>query len=144
VPALQAIRRHPTKEVLDNQVLSNALHDVHDHVLEGTDIATPMKLSGAFPPMVSYMVGVGEQAGNLEEMLERVAETYDEEVDIATQKLTSLHRADDHRRARGASWRASSCDHHAAAAAAARELRRARQPPIWPERGKKSPTRASK
>jgi general secretion pathway protein F len=88
VPALQAI--DVTKSVLDNKVLTNALTSVHDHVLEGTDISTPMKLSGQFPPMVSYMVGVGEQAGNLEEMLERVAETYDEEVDLATQKLTSM------------------------------------------------------
>ena len=63
---------------------------VHNKILEGSDISTPMKLSGQFPPMVSYMVGVGEQAGNLEEMLERVAETYDEEVEIATTKLTSM------------------------------------------------------
>jgi type IV pilus assembly protein PilC len=49
-----------------------------------------MKLSGQFPPMVAYMVGVGEQAGNLEEMLERVADSYEEEVDLATQKLTSM------------------------------------------------------
>ena len=88
VPALQAI--DVTKSVLDNHLLTNALETVHDHILEGTDIATPMKLSGQFPPMVSYMVGVGEQAGNLEEMLERIAETYDEEVDLATQKLTAL------------------------------------------------------
>lgn len=88
VPALQAIA--VTKRVVDNKILQNALQDVHDHVLEGTDISTPMKMSGAFPPTVSYMVGVGEQAGNLEEMLERVAVTYDEEVDLATQKLTSV------------------------------------------------------
>ena len=88
VPALQAI--DITKRVIDNRVLQNALTAVHDHVLEGTDISTPMKLTEAFPPMVCYMVGVGEQAGNLEEMLERVAETYDEEVDVATQKMTSV------------------------------------------------------
>ncbi len=88
VPALQAI--DVTKDVLDNRVLTNALTTVHDRVLEGTDISTPMKLSGQFPPMVAYMVGVGEQAGNLEEMLERVADSYEEEVDLATQKLTSL------------------------------------------------------
>ncbi|MFO1032035.1 MAG: type II secretion system F family protein [Planctomycetota bacterium] len=88
VPALQAIQ--VTKAVLDNRVLQNALQDVHDRVLEGTDLATPMKMSGAFPPTVSYMVGVGEQAGNLEEMLERIAGSYDEEVDLATQKLTSV------------------------------------------------------
>jgi type II secretory pathway component PulF len=88
VPALQAIE--VTKSVVDNRVLVNALTDVHDHVLEGTDISTPMKNSGAFPPTVAYMIGVGEQAGNLEEMLERVAATYDEEVDLSTQKLTSV------------------------------------------------------
>lgn len=88
VPALQALQ--VTKAVLDNKVLQNALQNVHDRVLEGTDIATPMKQSGAFPPTISYMVGVGEQAGNLEEMLERIAGTYDEEVDLATQKLTSV------------------------------------------------------
>ncbi len=88
VPALQAI--DVTKKVLDNKVLQNALQDVHDRVVEGTDIATPMKMSGVFPPTVAYMVGVGEQAGNLEEMLERIAGTYDEEVDLATQKLTSV------------------------------------------------------
>ncbi|HEX5051613.1 MAG TPA: type II secretion system F family protein [Planctomycetota bacterium] len=88
VPALQALQ--VTKSVLDNKVLQGALQQVHDRVIEGTDIATPMKISGEFPPTVSYMVGVGEQAGNLEEMLERIAGTYDEEVDLATQKLTSV------------------------------------------------------
>jgi general secretion pathway protein F len=88
VPALQAI--DATKAVVDNRVLRNALTMVHDHILEGTDISTPMKMSGMFPPMVSYMVGIGEQAGNLEEMLERVAAAYDEEVDLATNKLTAL------------------------------------------------------
>jgi general secretion pathway protein F len=88
VPALQAVQ--VTKAVLDNKVLQNALQTVHDRVIEGTDLATPMKMTGVFPPTVCYMVGVGEQAGNLEEMLERVAGTYDEEVDLATQKLTSV------------------------------------------------------
>lgn len=88
VPALQAIE--VTRNVLDNKILQNALQDVHDKVLEGADISTPMKSGGVFPPTVSYMVGVGEQAGNLEEMLERIAATYDEEVDLSTQKLTSL------------------------------------------------------
>ncbi|MBL8732193.1 MAG: type II secretion system F family protein [Planctomycetes bacterium] len=88
VPALQAIQ--VTKAVLDNKILQNALQQVHDRVVEGTDLATPMKMAGVFPPTVTYMVGVGEQAGNLEEMLERIGATYDEEVDLATQKLTSV------------------------------------------------------
>ena len=88
VPALQAIGI--TRNVLENRVLQNALQDVHDKVVEGADLSTPMKMSGVFPPTVAYMVGVGEQAGNLEEMLERVSATYDEEVDLATHKLTQI------------------------------------------------------
>ncbi|MSR37355.1 MAG: type II secretion system protein GspF [Planctomycetes bacterium] len=88
VPALQAI--NVTRDVLDNKVLQNALQVVHDQVLEGADISTPMKQSGVFPATVCYMIGVGEQAGNLEEMLERIASSYDEEVDFATQRLTSV------------------------------------------------------
>ena len=88
VPALEAI--NVTKRVVGNRVITNALITVHDRVLEGADISTPLKMSGVFPPMVCYMVGVGEQAGNLEEMLERIAQTYDEEVDLATQKMTAV------------------------------------------------------
>ncbi|MBK8098577.1 MAG: type II secretion system F family protein [Planctomycetes bacterium] len=88
VPALQAIQ--VTKAVLDNKILQNALQVVHDSVIEGSDIATPMKQTGVFPPTVCYMVGVGEQAGNVEEMLERIGATYDEEVDLATQKMTAV------------------------------------------------------
>ena len=79
-----------TRNVVGNRVVADATEHVRERIVEGTDIATPLKLSGVFPPMVCYMVGVGEQAGNLEEMLERVADSYDEEVDLATQKLTSV------------------------------------------------------
>ena len=57
---------------------------------EGADIATPMKKSGIFPPVVGYMVSIGEQSGQLEEMLDQVAKAYDEEIDLTVQKLTSL------------------------------------------------------
>ncbi len=88
VPALESIE--VTQRVVDNRVISNSLAKVHEQIMEGADIASPMRASGAFPPMVCYMVGVGEQAGNIEEMLERVAESYDEEVDLATQKFTAV------------------------------------------------------
>lgn len=88
VPAIQAIV--VTKDTLNNKVLTNALEQVHKHILEGADIATPIRVSGVFPPVVSYMVAVGEQAGNLEDVLDQVAATYDEEVEIATQKLTAV------------------------------------------------------
>jgi type II secretory pathway component PulF len=59
-------------------------------VLEGTDISTPLKGSGVFPTVVGYMVAVGEQSGELEEMLDRIATAYDEEIDVVTERLTSL------------------------------------------------------
>jgi len=88
VPVIEAIT--VTKNTLNNRVLSNALQKVHDHIVEGADIATPMRVSGVFPPVVSYMIAVGEQAGNLDDVLDQIADTYDEEVDLATQKLTSV------------------------------------------------------
>jgi type II secretory pathway component PulF len=53
----------------------NALDMVHKHILEGADIATPIRRSKIFPPVVGYMVAVGEQAGNLEEVLDQIAFT---------------------------------------------------------------------
>lgn len=88
VAAVQSIR--VTKETLDNRLLQNSLQTVHDQLLEGSDISTPLRASGVFPPMVSYMVAVGEQAGNLEDVLEQIGDTYDEEVELATTKLTSV------------------------------------------------------
>jgi general secretion pathway protein F len=88
VPVVQGLS--VTKAVVGNKVLTNVLSDVHDKIMEGADIATPLKMSGAFPPVVSYMIAVGEQAGNLEEILERIAATYDEEVELATQKMTAV------------------------------------------------------
>jgi type II secretory pathway component PulF len=58
-------------------------------IVEGADIATPIKRSKVFPPMVGYMIAVGEQSGQLEDVLDRLAETYEEELDLAIQKLTA-------------------------------------------------------
>ena len=88
VPVLQAIQI--TKNILGNKVLARVLDQVHDHIMEGTDISTPLKLSGAFPPVVGYMIAVGEQSGNLDELLDKVADAYDEELDVATQKMTAV------------------------------------------------------
>lgn len=88
VPVLQAIQI--TRNILANRVLSAVLDKVHDHIMEGTDISTPLKLSGAFPPVVGYMIAVGEQSGNLDELLDRVADAYDEELEVATQKMTAV------------------------------------------------------
>jgi type II secretion system protein F len=88
VPVLESLRI--VKDIVNNQVLARVLDTVHKRIIEGTDIATPIKRSGVFPPVVGYMIAVGEQSGQLEEMLDRVAEAYDEEVAVQTQKVTSL------------------------------------------------------
>ena len=75
-----------------NQVetLKDATAHVRERVMEGTDIATPLKKSGAFPPTVGYMVAVGEQSGEVEQMLDRIAIAYDEEIEVAADRFTSL------------------------------------------------------
>jgi len=78
------------KRVVNNQLLANALEVVRQRIAEGQDIATPMKASNVFPPVVGYMIAVGEEGGKLEELLRKIAEAYDEEVEIAAQKMTSM------------------------------------------------------
>ncbi len=88
IPALQALRI--VKGIVGNRVMARVVEEVHDKIVEGADISGPIKKSGVFPPVVGYMISVGEQAGTLEEMLERVAESYDEEIEITAQKVTSM------------------------------------------------------
>ncbi|MBX3470276.1 MAG: type II secretion system F family protein [Planctomycetes bacterium] len=76
--------------VVDNKLLGKVLVEVRERIIEGTDIATPIKRSRVFPPVVGDMIAVGEESGQLEELLERIAETYDEEVDITSQKVTAM------------------------------------------------------
>ncbi|MBC8406575.1 MAG: type II secretion system F family protein [Planctomycetes bacterium] len=79
-----------TKTVLGNRLLENTIDGVRAKILEGADIATPIKQSGVFPPIVGYMIAVGEQSGELDSMMEQVGESYQEEVEVATGKFTSL------------------------------------------------------
>ncbi|MEZ6194333.1 MAG: type II secretion system inner membrane protein GspF [Planctomycetota bacterium] len=88
LPVLQSLKI--VQKVIQSRPLASAVGDIHDAILEGSDIATPLQKSGVFPPMVAYMVATGEQSGQLEEILFKLSEAYDEEVDIATQKLTSV------------------------------------------------------
>lgn len=76
--------------VVDNKLLGKVLVEVRERIIEGTDIATPIKRSRVFPPVVGDMIAVGEESGQLEELLERIAEAYDEEVDITSQKVTAM------------------------------------------------------
>jgi len=76
--------------VVNNRVLAHTLETVRRRVMEGADISTPIKKSGVFPPVVGYMIAIGEESGQLESILDRVSEAYEEEVEIATQRLMAL------------------------------------------------------
>lgn len=88
VPILQAL--NITRETAGNVVISDAIVKVHDAVKEGESIVHPLEASNVFPPMVISMIDVGEETGQLPEMLLKVAEVYDDEVDNAVAGLTSL------------------------------------------------------
>jgi type IV pilus assembly protein PilC len=88
VPILQALTI--VKETAGNQVVGRVISKVHEHVKEGDPIAPTLKASGVFPVMVAGMVDVGEQTGALPEMLMKIADNYDDEVDNATSAMTSL------------------------------------------------------
>jgi type IV pilus assembly protein PilC len=88
VPILQSLTI--VKETAVNVIISNAVGSVHESVKEGETITAPLEASGVFPPMVVSMVDVGEQTGALPEMLLKIADNYDEEVDNAVSAMTSL------------------------------------------------------
>lgn len=88
VPVLQALSI--VKETSGNEVVAQAIQQVHDAVKEGDSMAMPLEASGVFPGMVVSMVEVGEETGALPEMLIRIADNYDEEVDTAVEGLTSI------------------------------------------------------
>jgi general secretion pathway protein F len=79
-----------TSHVVQNRVIADATDHIRERILEGADIATPLKATGVFPALVGYMVAVGEQSGELEQMLDRIAIAYDEEIEIATDKMTAV------------------------------------------------------
>ena len=88
VPILQALTI--VKETAGNVIISRAVGQVHESVKEGETITAPLEASRVFPPMVVSMVDVGEQTGALPEMLLRIADNYDEEVDNSVSAMTSL------------------------------------------------------
>ncbi|MEK7706783.1 MAG: type II secretion system F family protein [Verrucomicrobiota bacterium] len=88
VPILQALTI--VKETAGNVIIADAVSAVHESVKEGETITAPLEASAVFPPMVVSMVDVGEQTGALPEMLLKIADNYDEEVDNAVTAMTSL------------------------------------------------------
>lgn len=88
VPILQGLMI--VKETSGNRVIADAVQRVHDSVKEGESVVRPLEASKVFPPMVVSMIDVGEETGALPEMLMKIADNYDEEVDNAVAGITSL------------------------------------------------------
>jgi type IV pilus assembly protein PilC len=88
VPILQAL--NITRDTAGNMIVSDAIQKVHDAVKEGESMVAPLEGSGVFPPMVISMVDVGEETGQLPEMLLKIADVYEDEVDNSVSALTSM------------------------------------------------------
>ena len=88
VPILQAL--NIVGETSGNWVIENALRDVAESVRQGQSIAAPLAGQPVFPTMVTQMIAVGEDAGSLEMMLDKIADFYDQEVEAATEQLTAM------------------------------------------------------
>lgn len=88
VPILEAL--NITSETSGNTVISGALNDVHDGIREGESFAEPLRQARVADPMVTNMIDVGEETDELDKMLVKVADTYDEEVDSLVNSLASL------------------------------------------------------
>jgi general secretion pathway protein F len=88
VPLLTAL--DIVKNIVHNSVLSQVIEDARDAIREGESIAAPLKRSGQFPPLVHHMIAIGEKSGQLEEMLQNVARSYDAQVEMRVSALTSL------------------------------------------------------
>lgn len=88
MPMLEAMRI--TAGTMDNVLFKDALDNATVQVQRGVSLSTPLKKSKLFPPLVTHMIGIGEETGNLEGMLDKTARYYDEEVEIATQQVMAL------------------------------------------------------
>jgi type II secretory pathway component PulF len=88
LPFVRAVRI--AQGTVNNRVLRDALVACEQAVLSGRDISVALEQTGAFPPLVIQVFAVGQASGRLEEMLEELASDYDTQVEIATNRLTTL------------------------------------------------------
>jgi len=79
-----------TARSMDNEMYKKAMKDAKDQVTRGVALSRPLKTSGLFPPMVIHMVSIGEETGNIEQMLENVAGYYEDDVQAATESMMAL------------------------------------------------------
>ena len=88
VPILSAM--DIVRKVVNNRILADVIEKVRVNVSEGDSIAEPLRKSKQFPPLVTHMIAVGEKSGELEAMLTKVSETYNQQVETKIETLTSL------------------------------------------------------
>ena len=74
-------------KIVNNIHYTNALMKAREEVMKGIPLSEPLTSSGIFPPIVCHMTGIGEETGNIEDMLEKLADYYDEEVEMTTQSV---------------------------------------------------------
>lgn len=75
------------ERIMSNEIIKQVLRKAEKDVTQGISLSEPLEQSGVFPPMVYHMISIGEETGNMEEMLDKIADYYDEEVEMATQSL---------------------------------------------------------
>jgi len=88
VPILAALET--VKDTVGNEFIAVAVMQVRDSIKEGESVSGPMEASKAFPPLVTKMVNIGEETGDLPKMLMQIADNFEDEVDVAVSGLTSL------------------------------------------------------
>jgi general secretion pathway protein F len=88
VPILSALSL--VREISQNLAVSRAIGNIHDRLREGKAVARTLEETGVFPPLAVHMISVGEETGRIEEMLTKVAETYEEDVQTTVKRFVSL------------------------------------------------------
>jgi general secretion pathway protein F len=88
VPILSALSL--VKEISQNLAVSEAIGTIHDRLRGGKAVAKTLEETGVFPPLAVHMISVGEETGKLDEMLNKVAETYEENVQTSVKRFVSL------------------------------------------------------
>jgi type IV pilus assembly protein PilC len=88
VPILESLSI--TREATTNDVIAKAIDDVHASIREGESIAKPLQEAGVFDDMMVNMIDIGEETGELDKMLNKIADNYDDDVDVAVESLSSI------------------------------------------------------
>lgn len=87
IPLIEAV--DITARTMDNLVIKKVLMESKEEIARGVPLSVPIRASGIFPPLVTHMLKIGEDTGSMDEMLNKIADYYDEEVEVSTQALTA-------------------------------------------------------